>query len=341
MPAPRARFLAVSARALVCLTTLVELAACGSERRSSPSVSSGGSLASGGHTSLGSGGDGGSAGTPDSSAGSTARGVPFSSYHPTGDPIELASVVNASDIAWKPSTDTFFVVADRVSQFYEYGPDFTKPVRVIELSNPPVDAEGLTYLGLTAGRDVFAFSTEAPDNSVLIFELDPHATSLDFAAAVRRRFEPIGPSIVPNKGLEGVAYRPSDPLNPARFYVCEEGDPGQEPIRLVNFDYDLGGPSAETYRDGSLVVNEPWRAADKFDPSVADLSGLHYDVDSDTLLVLSDLGSRLLRVAPESGEVFDELLLNRSPQYEGVTLASGGRLVFVSEPNFIEVFSSE
>jgi uncharacterized protein YjiK len=46
----------------------------------------------------------------------------------------------------------------------------------------------------------------------------------------------------------------------------------------------------------------------------------------------------LLRVDPSSGEILDQLPLDRSPQYEGVTLAAGGRLVLVSEPNFVEIF---
>jgi uncharacterized protein YjiK len=74
--------------------------------------------------------------------------------------------------------------------------------------------------------------------------------------------------------------------------------------------------------------------------AAGDLSGLHYDGASDTLLVVSHLGSRLLRVDPSGGSILDQLPLNRSPQYEGVTLASGGRLVLVSEPNFVEIFRS-
>jgi uncharacterized protein YjiK len=57
-------------------------------------------------------------------------------------------------------------------------------------------------------------------------------------------------------------------------------------------------------------------------------------------LVLSQESSRLLRVAPETGDILDQRELSGSPQYEGVTLASGGRLVLVSEPNSVEVYKS-
>jgi uncharacterized protein YjiK len=45
-----------------------------------------------------------------------------------------------------------------------------------------------------------------------------------------------------------------------------------------------------------------------------------------------------MRVDPATGDVLDTLMLTRSPQYEGVTLASRGRLVLVSEPNTVEIF---
>lgn len=303
-----------------------------------------GGVENGGSSNVANGGvdNGGSSNVANGGAanGTTGGAIPLANYMPVGAPIALASVTNASDIAWKPSTDTFFVLADRVNQFYEYDADFRAPRRTIQLVNRPEDAEGLTYIGSTGALDRFALSTEAPNNMVWVFELDSSATSLDFSSAVRQRYEPIGASLVANRGLEGVALEPSGSGATARFYVCEEGEPGQEPIRVLRFAYDPSGPASISYRDGALAVQEPFVAANRFDSAVGDLSGLYFDQSSHTLLVLSHLGSRVLRVAPDSGEVLDQMLLSRSPQYEGVTMASRNRLVFVSEPNFIEIYQA-
>ena len=86
------------------------------------------------------------------------------------------------------------------------------------------------------------------------------------------------------------------------------------------------------------MVEEPWDALARLGNVAGDLSGLHYDTSDDTLLVVSQIGSRLLRVDPATGTILAQLILDRSPQYEGVTLTTDGRLVLVSEPNFVEVF---
>lgn len=339
------RFQAIGAsRGGLVLAIAWSLCGCGSDAGSASDTASGGRATAGaggarGGTVASGGVDGGMGGTvAKGGAGGAVTAIPFASYAPDGEPIALDGVVNASDVAWKPSTDTFFVLADRVNELYEYAADFSVRRRTIALVNGPEDAEGLSYLQSLGSSDRLALSTEAPSNMVWIFDLDDSATTLDFAKSVRQRYEPIGASKVANRGLEGVAVRPSEDGARSWLYVCEEGEPQREPIRVLRFPYDETGPPLETYRDGSLSVEEPFVAGSRFDSAVGDLSGMHYDVASHTLLVLSHLGSRLLRVDPDSGLVQDHLLLTRSPQYEGVTLASGNRLVLVSEPNFVEVF---
>jgi uncharacterized protein YjiK len=255
-----------------------------------------------------------------------------------GEPIALPGIGNASDIAWKPATDSFFLLPDRVPEFYEYGPEFGEPRRVIAIENGPVDAEALAYLGPHDGLDRFALGVEANDNVVLVFDLDPDASSVDMNQAVVQSFEPAEAPAVVNKGYEGVAYRPKTNDDDAWLYACQEGEPGSTPIRVLRFPYSDDGPASSSFRDGSLEVEEPWDAPAKLGSVAADLSSLYFDVETDTLLVLSDRGSRLLRVNPSTGDILDQLLLERSPQYEGVTLASEGRLVVVSEPNFVEIF---
>ena len=45
-------------------------------------------------------------------------------------------------------------------------------------------------------------------------------------------------------------------------------------------------------------------------------------------------------MVPETGEVLDQRDLSGSPQYEGVTLTNDGRLVLVSEPNYVEIYQA-
>jgi uncharacterized protein YjiK len=281
-------------------------------------------------------GNGGSAGT--GSGGVPAGFPPFSAYSPVGEPIVLDGIVNASDIVWKPSTDSFFLLTDRTTTFHEYGGDFATPLRTITLVNSPVDAEGLAYLGAVNGKDRFALGVEANTDEVLVFELAADATTLDFATATLQTYVPGEEPAVANKGWEGVAYRAAAGGEPAWLWACQEGEPGQVPIRVVGFPYLPDGGTPLSYADDSLAVEEPWDAADELGAVADDLSGLTYDADSGTLLALSHLGSRVLRVDPATGAILDTLVLSRSPQYEGVTLAGGGRLVAVSEPNFVEIF---
>jgi uncharacterized protein YjiK len=284
-------------------------------------------------------GSGGAAGATAGIGGGGAAPVfpPFTAFVPRdAAPIELDGIVNASDLAWKPSTDTYFLLTDRTTTFHEYSWDFATVERTITLVNPPVDAEGIVYLGAVGGLDRFALSVEANENEVLIFELDPAATTLDFETAVIQTYVPGAEPSVANKGWEGIAFRGSDIGGNGTLWACQEGEPGQVPIRVVVFPYLADGARTLSYADDSLAVMEPWDAAEKL--GTDDLSSVAYDQNTDTLLVLSDLSSRLMRVNPVTGDVLDTLELTRSPQYEGVSLTAGGRLVLVSEPNYVEIF---
>jgi uncharacterized protein YjiK len=141
-----------------------------------------------------------------------------------------------------------------------------------------------------------------------------------------------------NYGFEGVALRTG--VGPAgQFIVCQEGG-GSVPIRVLTFERNLSAGTFN-FENGTLAVAEPWDAATKLGDVAKDLSAVTFDQASSTLLVLSHESSRLLRVDIGTGEVLDQRVLSGSPQYEGVTLASQQRLVLVSEPNFVEVYSAK
>jgi uncharacterized protein YjiK len=146
------------------------------------------------------------------------------------------------------------------------------------------------------------------------------------------------PPATTNRGFEGITFHPGAGAA-GELIVCQEGGVSGTPIRVLFFDRRASaGPSS--YADGTLVVREPWSALSKLGSVATDLAAVHFDVSSSTLLVLSQESSRLLRVAPETGEILDKRDLSGSPQYEGLTLTADGRLVLVSEPSYIEVYQS-
>jgi uncharacterized protein YjiK len=248
-------------------------------------------------------------------------------------PITLSGISNASGIAWKPETDTFFVVANTTNVLYEYSADFKTRLRTIALDNGATDAEDVVYLG--ANR--FAVADE--QNQVYVVSIADGATSANVAAADVERYVVSAPPATTNRGFEGVAFRPGVGAA-GQLIVCQEGGVAGTPIRVLFFDRRTSAGTS-SYADGTLTVREPWNALGKLGNVATDLAAVCFDVSSATLLVLSQETSRLLRVAPETGDILDQRDLTGSPQYEGVTLADGGRLVLVSEPNYVEVYRSE
>jgi uncharacterized protein YjiK len=248
----------------------------------------------------------------------------------TQGPLTLSGISNASGITWKPETDTFFIVANTTHLLYEYSADFKTRLRTVSLDDGPTDTEDVAYLG--ANR----FAVVVEDNEVYVLSIADGATSASMSAADVERYVVSAPPATVNRGFEGVTLRPGVGAA-GQFIVCQEGGVTGVPIRVLSFERRTSAGTS-SYANGTLVVKEPWNALDKLGAVATDLAAVCFDVSSSTLLVLSQETSRLLRVAPETGEILDQRALSGSPQYEGVTLADGGRLVLVSEPNYVEVY---
>jgi uncharacterized protein YjiK len=253
-------------------------------------------------------------------------------YVRLGEPFQLADLSGAvSDVAWSAETDTFFVVPDRSLYLYEFDSTFDNLLRTVELIGGPGDAEGLEHLG----DGWLAMASE--DNRVVVFQLPTDSDSIDLQLASVRHFEPAPPPPRTNTGFEGIAFRPQ-PDGSGEFFVCQEGAPGEVPIAVYRFPYSPDGPNSASYADGSLDAVQPFDAQASLGHLGGDLTGMAYEPRDDTLLLTSHLASRLLKVDPASGALLEELELNGSPQYEGVTLASNNRLVLISESNWVELW---
>jgi uncharacterized protein YjiK len=258
--------------------------------------------------------------------------MPLNSFARVQGPTTLSGISDASGIAWKPETDTFFIVSNGAHALYEYSADFKTRLRTISLDNGPTDTEDVVYLG--ANR----FAVVDETNEVHVVSLPDGATSVNMSAADVERYVVSAPPATANRGFEGVAFRPGVGAA-GELIVCQEGGVAGVPIRVLFFDRRTSAGTS-SYADGTLLVREPWNALSKIGAVATDLAAVSFDVSSSTLLVLSQETSRLLRVVPETGAIIDQRDLSGSPQYEGVTLADGGRLVLVSEPNYVEVYRS-
>jgi len=232
----------------------------------------------------------------------------------TQGPITLSGISNASGVAWKPETDTFFIISNGTHALYEYTADFKTQLRTVALDNGGTDTEDVVYLG----SNRFAVVDEV--NQAWVVSIPDGAKSANMSATDAEHYVVSAPPATTNRGLEGITIRPGVGTA-GQFIVCQEG-------------------GTSNYADGTLVVTEPWNALSKLGSVATDLAAVHFDVSSSTLLVLSQESSRLLRVVPETGEILEPRDLSGSPQYEGVTLTNDGRLVLVSEPNYVEVYQS-
>lgn len=264
--------------------------------------------------------------------GATGAVIPLDGYVRTQGPIALGGISNASGIAWKSETDTFFIVSNGTHALYEYTADFKTKLRTVVLNNGGTDTEDVVYLG--ANR----FAVVDEENQVYVASIPDGATSASMSAADAEHYVVSAPPATTNRGFEGVAFRPGAGTA-GQLIVCQEGGVSGTPIRVLFFDRRTSAGTS-SYADGTLTVREPWNASSKLGSVATDLAAVCFDAASATLLVLSQESSRLLRVAPETGDILDQRDLSGSPQYEGVTLADGGRLVLVSEPNYVEVYQS-
>jgi uncharacterized protein YjiK len=257
---------------------------------------------------------------------------PLSSYA-RSQSVTLSEIpAEASGIAYNRDTGTFFVVANRQGAIWEYDQSLQTLLRTIALENLDTDTEGLAYLG----DGWLAICAET--NLVYVAQVDETTTRISGSDGAVQVYQPCAAPPVTNAGLEGIAYRPPLDGAPGRFFACQE----HSPMRVLGFDHVLGSEPFElrSYADGTLVVGEPWDAEQALGAEVTDLAGMAYDPISDTLLIVSQESSRILRVDPDTGATLQRLDLTDTSTSEGIALFGDCKLAVVSEPNRVDVFSA-
>jgi len=251
------------------------------------------------------------------------RGIGLFGYQAEIQGKALAGVAdNASGLAWSGDTGTLFLAINNPEQIIELSPR-GEVLRRIELSGFS-DVESLDWVGGSR----FVLAEERRQALVLV---DLNETQTRIARDQARSFS-LGIEAGNNKGFEGIAWDPRD----NGLYIARERDPMRLYKLLGLLD---GGPNAQI----SLVADLPEEAGALAHNS--DLSGLHFDPVSNSLLVLSD-ESRLLSEVRPNGRAVSFLELSRGwhglekdvPQAEGVAMDEEGTLYLVSEPNLFYVF---
>jgi uncharacterized protein YjiK len=214
-------------------------------------------------------------------------------------------------------------------RLWEYDRDFSRLLRTLTLERTDSDTEGVEYLG--QGK----LAVVAENNQVYVVEVSGATTTFDGALGVT--FAPSGTPPVSNSGFEGVAYKRPGETEPGRLYVCQE----HQPMRVLRFDDNArGGGTSFSEADGTLEVVEAWPAESVLAGQVSDLAGMVYDELSDTLLLVSQESSSVLRVEPETGQVLERLALSNTTTSEGVTLFDSCKLAVVSEPNRVQIYAA-
>ena len=224
---------------------------------------------------------------------------------------------NASGLTYHAGRDSLFVVLDSPQRVVELSLDGSLE-RKINL-NKFEDTEGIVWLG----ENRFAVAEEALGNIVLI-ELEPKDGGVSWKKA--KKLKPDSKVNAAN-GLEGIAY---DPLGKRFFVAREKRSPAVFKIIPPKPESDM--PST------SILMSLAGRG-------LRDISGLHYDVKSERLLILSHESACVVETNKYGIETSRLLLrggksgLGRTIfKAEGVALDKHGTLYIVSEPNLLYVF---
>lgn len=255
-------------------------------------------------------------------------------YSPPNGAFQLADIPkNASGITWHENIQQYLVVRNGSGRIYRYSPDFLFQ-GIIDVVGVDDDTEGLEYV---ADNFVMVISE---DNRASKLEIDPFVTNVngDIPNSQRYRLLPLE---VKNKALEGIAVRPGTAGELNRVYAVQEGTVTNSlaDMRVVYFDMPDPDPMVLLSYVNNLNVVEPFNAEQAFAGIVTDLAGVMYDQRTGHLIIVSEESSKAIQVDPETGAIISQLNITGAPQFEGVTLGPNGELVFVSEGNWIRIYT--
>lgn len=256
--------------------------------------------------------------------------VLIENYSAPNDAFQLSNItVNASGITWHAGLEQYLVVQNNAARIIRYDENFAY-MGELTVSDIDSDTEGLAYV---RDNEVLIVSESNTASRVTVTGSED---SVNGQPPTSQRYQILAPQ-GGNQGLEGISVRKATATSPARVFACREGGGGDN-MQVVYFDMP---EDADTVYDQAtnLDVFEPFIADDAFRLVVGDLAGMVYDTRTEHLIIVSQQSSKAIQVHPYTGEVISELALSGAPQYEGVTIGPNGELVFVSEDNWIRIYT--
>ena len=218
-----------------------------------------------------------------------------------------------SGLVYHPGRETIFVVGDN-GDLCEIQTDGT-PVKNVHHSE--ADYEGITCDPATGLLYV------AVEGEEKILELDPEDLSLRRTFSIGRTFD--GKAVLKEgeQGIEGIAFAP-DAAHPEGgvFYVANQG------INLA-VEEDLAAVCEvvlplRSSDQGATVSIESY-----FEPGFIDVSGLHYDADSDLLILIGDAANSIF-YARRTGELIGGHALPGNNQ-EGIAADAEGNIYIAQD----------
>jgi len=233
-----------------------------------------------------------------------------------------------SDIEWVPENSTYLVVENNVKTLFEYASDLDTLSRTISISGTSWDdIEGVCWMG----NNEVATCSENGSVDYVIDVYDWSSTGSSFSQ--KQELIIAANSSANNSGLEGLCWCESRNC----WYAVGEGEQSGADRRffkvirptLKTIDYD--------YIDSELVVTEPWNAETVFNAYGAtgaqfDLSGMTYHEASDTVIIISRNGDKLVQLRPETGDIVSDLDIPSGHQWEGVAFRNNSNnMVITSE----------
>ena len=252
-------------------------------------------------------------------------------YQLTQAVIELATITdNASGISYNEKSDTLFVVVNNPEYLLEINKT-GKVLRKIKL-NGFDDTEAVVYLG----QNRFAIAEERR-RSIVFVNIDTSTKVLNRDQQQHISFDFLAKDN--NRGFEGIAFNRKS----QRLFVANEKSPRQ----LLAIDGAIVNP-LKTLALNSFQVSAIWSDSDKQQKFLTsdDYSGLHFDSESQHLLMLSE-ESRELVEFDNNGQQLSLLDLSRwnknlaesIQQPEGVTMDNDRNIYVIGEPNLLYRFS--
>jgi uncharacterized protein YjiK len=253
------------------------------------------------------------------------RTIGIKDYQLVSGPIEIEGVTdNASGLAFSRKTRTLFVVLDAPCQLVEIGLD-SKVLRTISLEGFE-DTEDVVHIG----EDLYAVVEEGRA-TVCQFPITADTKRVDYGAASTVRMH--GGSRLGNSGFEGLAFSPAE----HRYFIVKEKDPR----KILSVE---GTEKSKPNAPILLHYKELWDV-ERDSLGVRDISGIHFDPDTQHLLILSHESCSVVEATLDGKEVSRLSLAAGSaglkasvPKPEGITMDDRGALYICSEPNLLYVF---